>query len=150
MIPGLDFIPALGLRAKAGLVAALGLAVLALALTTWALWERAGAAVARAEAIQARAERDRALDQVDVLAASLGRCNKAAEEARRVGDQVVATTAAMLERARKLAAPRQKDIERIETIIERPVPMLADGTPAGCDAAWAELEAMHGKARAPR
>lgn len=89
----------------------------------------------RAEAKQAALERDLALAQAQVLSGSLAACNAGVDRSKAVGDAAIAAMGEMLAKARKLALPREKTIERIETVIHQ-----APKPGEGCDWAWGEIE----------
>ena len=133
----LDFFTAGPARVKALLVAAMAMAVVGLALTTWALVERVAA-------VQARAERDRALDQLADVSAAAKACSAGVDQAKRVGEAAVLATAELAAAAKRLKAPAVHTVERIEQILERPAP-----PGAGCDQAWDQIEDIHRKAGAP-
>lgn len=106
------------------------------ALLTWGLYWRGEYREAKAVGVALEA-------QGQILAAGLTSCNAGADQAKRVGDAAIAATSELLEKGRKLAAPRQKTVERIETIIERPAK-----PGEGCDWAWDQIESDRQKARA--
>jgi len=81
--------------------------------------------------------------QEKILVSALKDCSAGAAAVKSAGDVVRADVAAILAKAQKLAAPRQKSVERIETIIERPAK-----PGEGCDWAWDQIEAERQKARA--
>lgn len=120
-----------------GLIIAAGVMIIVcLSLLTWGLWWRG-------EAYQATAERDVLRAQSEILAAAVKACSDGVDQAKRAGDAAVAAGGALLEAARRIKAPVQKTVERIETIIEKPAP-----AGAGCDRAWDAIEAER-KGRAP-
>ena len=122
-------------RIKVLLAGALAIAALCLALLAYALWWQAAAYRMEAQRNEARAERDRAIDQGIVLAGGLRSCSGGVDQVKKLSDAALAGMDELLVRARKLAAPREKTIERIETVIHQ-----APQPGEGCDWAWGELE----------
>lgn len=116
-----------------------GVCVLAcLSLLTYALWWRGEAFEARAALEKAHAERDLAIAQGRVLAGGLQACNAGVDQAKQISDAAIVAMGELLDKARKLAGPREKTIERIETVIHQ-----APQPGEGCDWAWDKLEADH-------
>lgn len=135
-------------RLKALLVGAAAMAVVCLALTTWALLERSWRFQALAEVERGRTLLVRERDQVQVLAAAVGACSAGVDLAKRVGDAAIAGTAELVEAAKRLKRPAVHTREVIERVIASPAtPEQA----ADCNWGWAEIEAEHQKrkARAP-
>lgn len=122
------------LQIKLAIAAAAALAVAA--LYGWGLYWRG-------EYREVKAVNAVLVGQVAVLADGVRTCNAGVELAKRVGDQAIAVSGALLTEARKKTAPARHTVERIETIIERPAP-----AGAGCDTAWDAIEADR-KARGP-
>lgn len=131
-------------RAKALLAGLLAVTTACLALTCWALVERSRAAEARVEAVQARGERDRAIDQVKVVSAAAKACTAGVDQAAKVGAAAIAATGELAAAAARLSAPKDKEIHRIETVIQQPAP-----PGAGCEQAWDEIEKKRRMAGAP-
>jgi hypothetical protein len=124
----------LGLKAQ--LITA-GAAFLALSLcTSWALLERAGRLEAKGTIATLAA-------QGQVLAGAVKDCSTGAAEVKRVADLAVSGMGGLMEKAEKIAQPKWRTVEKIQTIIEKPAP-----PGAGCNEAWAEIEALHKKAGA--
>jgi hypothetical protein len=90
----------------------------------------------RAEAKSAIGERDLAIAQGNVLAAAAKSCSAGVDQVKQVSNAAIATIGEMLARARKLAAPRERTIERIETVIHQ-----APKPGEGCEWAWDQIEA---------
>jgi len=130
-------------RIKMLLVGALAMAAVCLSLLVYALWWQAKAYRMEAQRNEARAERDRAIDQGRVLAGGLHACSGGVDQVKKLSDAALAGMDELLGKARKLAAPREKTIERIETVIHQ-----APKPGEGCDWAWDQLERER-KARAP-
>lgn len=119
----------------------LAIAAALLAGAAWCGWAvngwRLGEKVAQVEA-----ERDRALDQAKVLAASTQACSDGVELARTSAKLAIDSTAGMLTEARKLRQGGETAVARVEDLLKKPPPAGAD-----CNAAWAEIEQAR-KARA--
>jgi hypothetical protein len=94
--------------------------------------------------VQAEGARDRAEAQLAVVAAAAKACSASVDQAKRVGEAAIAATGTLAAAAARLNAPREKEVQRIETIIEKPTPVGA-----GCNQAWDELERLRGMAGAP-
>lgn len=133
----LDFFGASPARLQQLLIGALVGLVLCLGLAGYGLWWRA-------EAYQARAELEGARGQVAVLAQSLTSCSASIDRSKQVADASIAAMGELVERARRLAAPRRAEFARLEALLERPTP-----AGAGCAEAWTIIEAEHLKTRGP-
>lgn len=114
-----------------------GGAVLALSLcSSWALIERAGR-------LEAKATNAYLAAQGQVLAESVKACSAGAEEVKRVGAAAIAGMGGLVDQAKEIAKPKWRTVERIEKIIQSPAP-----PGAGCEEAWAKIEADAKKAGA--
>lgn len=148
----LDFFAAGPARIKGLLIGAGVLAVVSLSLTGWALLERLTAERLRTELARTLGERDRALDQVKHLNAGIEACNAGVAAAERAASAAIDSSRQLLDEAKRLTAGSRGQVQRIEDLLRQKPPALADGRPAGCDEAWAELERLAGqkqKARGP-
>jgi len=106
------------------------------ALLTWGLYWRGEYRETKAVLVALEA-------QGKILVGAVKDCTAGAERVKDLGDKAVASMDELLGKARTLTAPKWKTVEKIETIIERPAP-----PGAGCNEAWAEIEALHKKAGA--
>lgn len=136
----LDFFTAGPARIKGLLWGAGVLAVVSLSLTGWALLERLTAERLRTELARTIGERDRALDQVKHLNAGIEACNAGVAEAKKAAAGAVDTSRKLLAEARRLTAGSRGQVQRIEDLLRQKPPTRADGTAAGCDDAWTEIE----------
>lgn len=118
------------------LIAACGAATVLLSLTSWALLERGWRLEAEAKAITLAA-------QGQIVADAVKQCSAGAAHVKDLGDKAVAAVDELLGRARAIATPKWRTVEKIEMIIERPAP-----PGVGCEDAWAEIETAHKKAGA--
>jgi hypothetical protein len=116
-------------RLQALLVAALAMLVVILALVVYGLWWRG-------QALEARGERDSARDQVAVVSAAAEACSESVTRARAIAGAELAAAHRALEDFRRLHAGQRAAVARLEGLLARPAP-----SGAGCDAAWAAIEA---------
>lgn len=137
MIPGLGFLLGGPARLYGLAIGALALALTLAGLAAWGLYWRGEAREARAAISVYQA-------QLAVSADALERCSSSVEEARRVGDAAIAASHKLLAEARRLSAGSRAQAERIEALLRQPVPAKSDGTPAGCEEAWAEIQRLRG------
>lgn len=134
-------------RIQALIYAAIAMLAVCAALSGWALIERARGAQARVEAADARAEAQHWKDQTAVVADAAKACSAGVDQAKRTGDAAVKATGELVAAAARLNAPRLHTIERIETIVERP---MTSEQAADCNWGWDQIEAQpRTKAGAP-
>lgn len=94
----------------------------------------------------AKGERDRAIDQGKVLAASVTSCNAGVERVEKLAGAALGNMKAMVAEAQRLHAGGKTMAEEIERRLAKKAATRSDGKPKGCDDGWDELE----KIRAPR
>ena len=144
----LSFFTAGPARIKGLVIGAGVMAIAVLALTSWALLERALRFQALADVERVRTALVRERDQVKVLADAVAACSAGVDQAKRVGEAALAGTAELVAAAKRLKAPPIHTREVIEKIIEKPV---TSEQAADCNWGWNEIEDEHRKrkARAP-
>lgn len=127
----LDFVSAAPARIASLLYAFLAVVAVAGVLASVALWYRG-------QAIKAEGERDLWKAQTAVVASAAQACTTGVGEAKRAADASVAASGELREAARRLKQPAQRTVERIETIIERP---MSTEQAADCNWGWGQIEA---------
>lgn len=130
--------PATLLRIKALLIGALAMLAACLALTVWALIERSGRQSCEIDSVKLAG-------QVQVLSAAIERQNAGVEALQKAGAAAQAGVKALLAVADKLGKDKASLLIDVREVLNRPTPARADGTPAGCTEAWAEIERRAGK-----
>ena len=141
----LDFFGAGPARIKGLVIGAGVMAIAVLALTSWALLERALRYQALADVERVRTALVRERDQVKVLADAVATCSAGVDAAKRTADAAIAGTNALVAEARRLKAPAVHTREVIERVIEKPVSPEQAGD---CNWGWDEIEAEHRKRKA--
>lgn len=120
------------LRLKTLVIGAMALAVLLLAMLTWALLERSGRLELKVEVVTLKV-------QQDVLSDALARCNTSIENAAKAGDAAVAETRRLVGIAEKAFARTESLRTDIRSILSKPAPARADGKPKDCADALTEI-----------
>jgi hypothetical protein len=129
----IDFFAGGALRLKALLIGALLMLAACLGLTVWALIERSG---------KLSAEKDLAVSaaQIGVLSASLNRQNASIEAVRSAGAAATAGARELVAAAKLANANNASLVLSVREVLNRPAPTKPDGTTAGCEDAWRDIE----------
>ncbi len=128
----LSFFGAGGLQLKALIVGAAVMVIACLALTTWALLERSGRLSCEVDRVTLKA-------QVAVLSDQLTRQTGAVLDHKAIGEAVQEALRGDLDAIRKAAGRRDPLLQQLADLVKQP-PARADGKPADCNDAWAEIE----------
>ncbi len=120
------------LRLKALIIGALAMVAVCLALTAWALLERAGRMEAKAELVVAQT-------QAQVWEGAAGRCTASVQELGAGGAAAIGETKRLLEMAGRMLERTAAVREEIRVIVKAPPPVRADGKPKDCADALGEI-----------